>query len=190
MRSRVFSVLVRLSYFVVLASLVSCGDGDRPSGTPTAPTPPPTISDDATVWRLMTQTEPFASYTVFPNTEEFTTGTLNGSEAHRTIVRVTLNARAAGALQNGKLPSGARFPDGSIIFKELRPSTGASATGYAVMYKHSSNALAGNGWLWAQFSPSGDVGYSISNRGGMCTGCHQLEQGPQNDSVRTFERQR
>jgi hypothetical protein len=183
MRSRFF---LGSSYFVVLAFLVSCGDGDPIA--PTAPTP--TLSDDASLWRSITQTEPFGSYTVFPNTEEFTTGTLNGSEAHRTIVRVTLNARTVGALQNGRLPSGGRFPDGSVIFKELRPSTGAPASGYAVMYKDSSNVLAGNGWLWAQFSPSGDVGYSISNRGSMCTGCHLLEQGSRNDSVRTFERQR
>jgi hypothetical protein len=181
MRSRVFSVLFGLSYFVVPLFLVACDE------TPTAPTVP-TINDDTSLWKLITQTEPFGSYTLFPNTEEFTTGRLNGSEAHRTIVRVTMNAKAAGALRNGKLPGGT-FPDGSVILKELRASTGAPASGYAVMYKNSNNSLTGNGWLWAQFNPNGDVGYSISNRGSACTSCHLREQGPQNDSVRTFERQ-
>ena len=130
------------------------------------------------------------SYTLFPNSEEFTTGRLNGSEAHRPVIRVSLNQTAAGALQNGRLPSGARFPDGSIVFKEIRPSTGAAPSLYAIMVKDSSNSLAGNGWLWAEYSPNGSVTFSISNRGSACTSCHQREQGPQNDLVRTFERQR
>ena len=58
------------------------------------------------------------------------------------------------------------------------------------MYKDASNTLASDGWLWAEFSPDGSVGYSVSNRGTACTSCHQREQGPQNDLVRTFERQR
>ena len=196
MKIGVFSKLFGLGTVVALAFVISCGkkDGSSSSGL-TAPmaTPPPStataIRDDASLFRLITQTEPFGSYTVFPNTEEFTSGRLNGSEAHRTIVRVSVNSRAAGALQNGKLPSGGQFPDGSIIFKEIRPSNGAPASVYAVMYKDSSSALAGNGWLWAEFSPSGTVAYSISNRGSVCTSCHLREQGPQNDSVRTFERQ-
>jgi hypothetical protein len=58
-----------------------------------------------------------------------------------------------------------------------------------VMYKDTNNARAANGWLWAEFSPDGAVGYSVSNRGGACTACHSLEQGTQHDLVRTFERQ-
>lgn len=187
-----FSNLCGLGGFVVLAFVVSCSRTDRSSSGPTAPAPPTAtgIRDDASLFRLVTQTEPFGSYTLFPNAEEFTSGRLNGSEAHRTIVRVSLNARAGGALQSGRLPAGGRFPDGSVIFKELRPSNGAPASLYAVMYKDSSNALAGNGWLWAEFSPNGSVAYSVSNRGSACTSCHLREQGPQNDSVRTFERQR
>ncbi len=192
MKIGVFSILFGLGTLVVLALVISCGkqDGSSSSG-PTAPTPSTAtaIGDDASLFRLITQTEPFGSYTLFPNTEEFTSGRLNGSEAHRTIVRVSLNSRAAGALQNGKLPSGGKFPDGSIIFKEVRSSNAAPASVYAVMYKGSSSALAGNGWLWAEFSPNGTVAYSISNRGSVCTSCHLREQGPQNDSVRTFERQ-
>ena len=68
-------------------------------------------------------------------------------------------------------------------------SFGATVT-YAIMYKSADSRLAGNGWLWAEINPNGSVGYSISNRGAACTGCHSLERGPQNDSVRTFERQR
>jgi hypothetical protein len=147
------------------------------------------IQDDASLFRLITQSDPLASYALFPNAEEFTAGRLNGSEAHRPIVRVSLNARAISALQMGRLQAGSRFPDGSIVVKEVKASAGAQAATYAVMYRDATNRLASNGWVWAEFSPSGSVQYAVSNRGSACTSCHQRERGPQNDLVRTFERQ-
>ena len=104
-------------------------------------------------------------------------------------MRTSLNATAFGALQNGRLPAGTRFPNGSVVFKEVRNNGGTTVT-YAIMNKSSGSRLAGNGWLWAELNPNGSVGYSVSNQGTGCTGCHALERGPQNDSVRTFERQR
>ena len=184
-------IVVLASLLVMVIWWAGCS-GDRqstaaPSPTPTAPTSG--LSSDAAFFRLVTQTEPFGAYSLFPNAEAVTAGTLNGSTAHRPMVRVSLNPTAAGALQNGKLPPGARFPNGSVIFKDVRTSGGAT-TVYTVMYKDVTNPLASNGWLWAEYSQTGSVVYSITNRGGACTGCHSLEQGPQNDFVRTFERQR
>jgi hypothetical protein len=101
-----------------------------------------------------------------------------------------MNTRALGALQSGRLPAAAQFPDGAVLFKEVRPRADAPATVYAVMYKDAGNVLAGDGWLWAEFSPDGSVAYSVSNRGTACTACHQREQGRLNDLIRTFERQR
>lgn len=163
---------------------------DESTRTPVGPSPADGIRDSAALFRVISQTDPFTDYTRFPNVEEFTVGRLDGSEAHRSIVRVSMNARALGALQSGRLPTAAQFPDGSIILKEVRGQADAPATVYAVMYKDAGNTLAGDGWLWAEFSPDGSVGYSVSNRGTACTSCHQREQGPQNDLVRTFERQR
>ena len=176
-----------LSCLSVLLLVMACDENNR---TPVGPSPADSIRDSSALFQLITQTDPFTGYTLFPNVEEFTVGRLNGSEAHRPIVRVSINARALGALQSGRLPTAAQFPDGSIIFKEVRPRPDAPATLYAVMYKDASNTLASDGWLWAEFSPDGSVGYSVSNRGTACTSCHQREQGPQNDLVRTFERQR
>jgi hypothetical protein len=167
--------------------MMACGESNR---TPAGPSPADGIQDSAALFQLITQTDPLTAYTLFPNVEEFTVGRLNGSEAHRPIVSVSINARALGALQSGRLPTAAQFPAGSIILKEIRPRADAPATLYAVMYKDVGNTLAGNGWLWAEFSPDGSVGYSVSNRGTACTSCHQREQGPLNDLVRTFERQR
>ena len=178
---------------IIVGYAMACGGSSQPSTSPTTPptTVPTTnsaaIASDAALFKLVSQTEPFGSYSLFPNADAVTRGTLNGSTAHQPMVRVSMNAKALAALQNGKLPSGGTFPDGSIIFKEVQ--TNGATMIYVVLYKDSSNPRAGNGWLWAEFSPSGSVAYSIDGRGAACTGCHSLEQGPKNDFVRTFERQ-
>jgi hypothetical protein len=143
---------------------------------------------DAQLFSLMTTVQPFSRYTLFPNADSVTTGTLNGSGAHQPEVRVSMNTSALGALSNGRLPAGSIFPDGAIIFKRIRSST--QPTVYAVMYKDASNSRAGNSWLWAEFSENGTVLFSIDRRGEGCISCHSREQGLQNDFVRTFERQR
>jgi hypothetical protein len=158
---------------------------------PTAPSSSTTgVADDAALFRLISSTDAFTNYVSFPSAEEFATGRLTGSEAHAPVVRVRLNAAAAGALQSGRLPAGGRFPDGSIVFKEIRATAGSAASVYAVMVKDSGNPLAANGWLWAEYSPTGSAVFSVSKRGSACTSCHLLAQGPANDLVRTFERQR
>lgn len=175
------------AFVLTLALGVGCGSKE---GAPTAPSSPSSaIRDDATFFRLISQTDPFSRYTVFPNAEEFTTGRLNGSEAHRPLVRVSLNGTAVSSLQNGRLAPGARFADGSIVLKEIRASATAATSLLIVMMKDSGNSLAGDGWLWAEYGPSGSVTFSVSSRGSACTSCHRREQGPQNDLVRTFERQ-
>ena len=108
---------------------------------------------------------------------------------HRQIVRVSFNSVAAGVLQNGRLPAGTTFPTGSIVFKEIKPNATVAATLYAVMVKEIGNSLAGDGWLWAEYGPTGSVAYSVNSRGGACTSCHRREQDPRNDLVRSFERQ-
>lgn len=169
--------------------------GPVTQATPTSmPTPAPTASpvqirDDASLFQLVTRDDPFGAYRVFPNADEFTTGRLNGSEAHRPVVRVGLNAVAFGALRNGRLPSGSRFPNGSVVFKTVGPSAGAAPTLYVVMRKDEGGSFSASGWQWAEYFPDGAVAYSINNRGSVCISCHLREQGLQNDLVRTFERQ-
>ncbi len=72
------------------------------------------------------------------------------------------------------------------MFKEIRASQSAMPNVYAL---DQANPLAGGGWLWAEYGPTGSVVYSVTNRGAGCVGCHLLGSGPQNDLVRTFERQ-
>ncbi|MBI5471928.1 MAG: hypothetical protein HY961_06240 [Ignavibacteriae bacterium] len=152
-------------------------------------TPPPTTpTTDAELFALVTAKQPYATYPLFPLVDSVTSGTLNGSTAHQPLVRVRMNRVALGALRNGRLPTGLAFPDSSIIFKEIL--SGGTTQLFAVLYKDSKNPLAGNGWLWAEYSPNGNVLFSIDRRGVGCIACHSREQGPQHDFIRTFERQR
>lgn len=170
-----------LSLFTLF--FLSCSD----FGDPPRPPVPTSIQSDAELFRYVTQTEPFARYALFPRVDSVTSGTLNGSHAHQPMVRVSMNAAAASALQGGQLPAGTTFPDGAVIFKEIR--MGTATVLYAIMYKDASSQYAGNGWLWAEYRPDGTVDFSLTTRGSSCVGCHSLEQGPQHDFVRTFERQ-
>ncbi|MCK7521334.1 MAG: hypothetical protein MZV64_28465 [Ignavibacteriales bacterium] len=80
-------------------------------------------------------------------------GGLPGSDAHRPMVRVSMNQRAYGALDAGRLPEGGAFPDGSVVVKEIRD--GAVTTLLAVMVRDRDNPLSGQGWLWAEYTPEG-----------------------------------
>lgn len=178
---------------VVLACSIACVA--CASDSPTAPSEtrgngtPSAISSDAELFTFVTQTQSFRSYTPFPNLEISAAGTLTASSAHEPLIRVSMNDAAAGVLQNARLPSGASFPDGSVIFKEVLGTNGVVNL-YAVMYKDRRSSFAGNGWLWAELRPTGGAEYSARNRGSACTGCHALDRGPQSDFVRTFESQR
>lgn len=187
-----FSCVTRLPRAnLVLLSMSLCASacGSKPSAmAPTVMSGSVGIDSDSALFRLVTSTQPFAAYTRFPNLDAGADGILTATSAHQPLIRVSMNATAAGALQNGKLPAGATFPDGSIIFKEVL--TGGSANLYAIMYKDRANPRAGNGWLWAEHRPDGGVVFSMTNQGIGCTSCHSLEQGPRNDFVRIFERQR
>jgi hypothetical protein len=60
------------------------------------------ISSDVELFTFVTQTQPFRSYTPFPNLITSADGTLPASSAHQAVIRVSMNDIAAGALQNGK----------------------------------------------------------------------------------------
>ena len=158
-----------------------------PIPTPTpAPTPSPTptpLSADEDLFRLISQTEPYSNYRLFPNTDEISSGRLDGAGAHPSA-RVRLNTPAIQSLEaHGKLPPGGRFRNGSVIVKE----TSSGGPLLAVMRRDGPNQ--GAGWQWAEFRLDGRVVYSVNSRGGACIECHSRQQGVQNDLVRTFERQ-
>lgn len=176
-------ILLASSALVVSIFIGGCTD----RGQPLLDMPDNRIRTDAALFAVVTTHQPFSQYALFPLVDSIASGTLNGSNAHQPLVRVSMNAIALGALQGGRLPQGASFPPGSLIFKEIR--SGGSTLLYAILYKDPSNEFAANGWLWAEYHPDGSVAFSITDRGSGCVGCHSREQGLQHDLVRTFERQ-
>ena len=167
----------------ILMLLFGCDTGTPVDDEGTGP-----FGSDAAVFTFVTQTDPYSAYSLFPHADSVTSGTLNGSTAHQPMVRVSMNAIALSSLNAGRFPSSGSFRDSSVILKEIRNSANQT-TLLAVVVKQTGHSNAGNGWLWAEFQPDGTPVYTTKNKGTGCTGCHSLEQGPQHDFIRTFERQ-
>ncbi len=99
--------------------------------------------------------------------------------------RLRFNSVAASVLDSasGELPLGGVFPSGSVIVKEALLNGNVSLL--AVMKKEPSNDFAGSGWLWAEYSPSGAVIFSVGKKGDGCIGCHSSSVN--RDLVATFD---
>jgi len=94
---------------------------------------------------------------------------------HNKPYRVRYNAIAQAALtDNGKLPAGGSFPDGSLIVKEVYDAGGNTLQILAVMEKAPGNSAAGAGWLWAEYSPDGKEVISVADKGQACISCHSI----------------
>ncbi len=86
--------------------------------------------------------------------------------------KIAYSALTAG----GKLPVGAKFPEGSLVVKEA--ISGGSINIYAIMYKHN------NSWLWGEIRPDYSVIYSVKKEPSPCISCHQ--QSGNRDLVNSF----
>lgn len=83
--------------------------------------------------------------------------------------KLKFNSTALAALDStGELPSGATFPNGSVIVKEV--VSGSGVTLLAVMKKEPSNANAGSGWMWAEYEPDGSTVFSVGKREMVASG--------------------
>jgi hypothetical protein len=108
-----------------------------------------------------------------------------GSSPHGNFT-LKLNAIANAVLdQNGKVPAGKTFPNGSLIVKQVIKNNNIDL--YAIMKKDSSSSVAGENWLWAEYERNGNVYYSVSRKGGSCIGCHST--GTNSDLTKVFDLQ-
>ena len=89
------------------------------------------------------------------------------------FLRTRFNSIAASQLDgSGKVNSGASFPEGSVIVKELYSSQ-TSLSRYAVLYKKAENPNADvNGWVWGYINSDGSVASSATGKGSNCISCH------------------
>ena len=87
--------------------------------------------------------------------------------------KLKFNKIAYNALtDNGKLPAGQKFPNGSFIVKET------SSDIYAMMYKKDGS------WLWSETDTKGSIVYSVDKDPQVCISCHS--QSGQRDLVVSF----
>lgn len=97
----------------------------------------------------------------------------SGSAHPQAFLRTRYNAVAATKLDlNGKIMTGAIFPEGSLIVKELHDNS-TTLGRYAILYKKSGSANADSkGWVWGYINANGDVSDPASKKGSSCISCH------------------
>ena len=107
------------------------------------------------------------------------------SSPHGSFVRIRFNQTAASAM-NSDLSNlgGSRFPDGSIVVKEIYATSGGDLKFYAAMFKTSMDENTGGDWIWGEYRDNGETFYSTSKKGTDCTACHGASGNT--DLVRTF----
>jgi hypothetical protein len=100
-----------------------------------------------------------------------------GTNGPHGTYRLKFNHRAYAQLTDGgKLPTGNKFSNGSMIVKEI--VSGGTVIEYALMYK------LNGAWLWAEISPAFSVKHSVKTDHGVCISCHS--QNGNRDQVATF----
>lgn len=97
----------------------------------------------------------------------------SGSGHPQPFLKTRFNATAAAQLgSNGKINTGAVFPEGSLIVKELYDKS-KKLVRYAILYKNSSSSEAdAKGWVWGYLNEDGTVAESSTKKGTTCIGCH------------------
>lgn len=78
---------------------------------------------------------------------------------------------------NGKLPIGSKFPEGSFIVKDVYKNNAISF--YAYMYKRN------NKWIWGEAYKNGEFIAKASDGEKLCVGCHS--QSGNRDLAVTFQ---
>ncbi len=135
---------------------------------------------DATLFELI---ESNVGYRYFKNSID--TLVSDAESDHGSFVRIRFNSIAVAAL-NSDLSNlnSSKFPDGSIVVKEIYDVSGENIVYYAAMFKSSVDKNSSGSWLWAEYRADGETFYSATKGGVACTGCHSASGNA--DLVRTF----
>lgn len=127
-----------------------------------------TLITDAALWNMVQST---TTWSYYKHNDTFLERG-NGSGHTQSHLRTRYNTRAAAQLDlGGKVLVNPVFPDSSLIVKEL--ANGKTVEQIAVMFKLRGAANAGSGgWIWAEYTPSGEVVRSAIGGAATCSGCH------------------
>ncbi len=143
--------------------------------------PPGKTAEDEKLFKWITSD---TGYYYYQNNPEILPTSEETERAHDNFMRIRFNKKAADVLnQDGHLPKGVMFPDSSIIVKEIYSEKTGAVEVLAVMVKLKGAPNSNKDWLWAEYSLTGDVEYSVSKNGKACISCHKSTY----DNVRIFE---
>jgi hypothetical protein len=147
-------------------SLISCSESTRDI-------------TDSELWTLVQQTTPYTYY------KDISTRVESQGGPHDYIAVKFNNVATESFDTEGKLPVDEEFPTGSLIVKESYTDANSDLNIYAVMYKNAGDSRAIDDWVWAEYSATGEVVYSIDRKGASCVSCHS--QSGHRDYSRIFE---
>ncbi|MFM7022109.1 MAG: cytochrome P460 family protein [Flavobacteriales bacterium] len=142
------------------------------------------IEDPSTVESIFKETNSSKGYTFYKNDSSIVHS--SPESGHNAYFRVRFNAIAAAALtDNGKLPAGKSFPEGSVIVKDLYNTQNGERVLFSVLKKESKNEYSSaKGWIWLEYDQTGKEIYKITNKGDGCESCHSTNH---RDNVRLFD---
>jgi hypothetical protein len=111
-------------------------------------------------------------YTWFQNSNSLLDKS-SGSGHPQPFFRTRYNSIASTKLDStGRIATGAIFPEGSLIVKELHENSSTIGR-YAILYKKSGSSDAdAKGWVWGYINTDGTVAESASKKGSSCISCH------------------
>ena len=136
---------------------------------------------DETLYKWVNSEKDFVYY---KNSDAILPTTEDTERAHDNFQRTRFNKIAASVLNSeGKLPKGGVFPDSSVIVKEIYSDKNSQPEILAVMVKLKGAENSNKDWLWAEYSPKGEVEYSVNKNGKVCVKCHNTGD----DYVRIFD---
>ncbi|NOT38613.1 MAG: hypothetical protein HOP11_14670 [Saprospiraceae bacterium] len=152
---QIFSTLIIMGLLLVLS--YSCNKDEEATGTDK---------------ELLNLVEEKIQWVYFKNSTNYLTKSV-GSGHNFSLLKTRYNALAASQLDaNGKIISNAKFPEGSLIVKDLTNTT-HHVERYAILYKQSTHKDAdAKGWVWGYINTDGTVATSASDKGSICIGCH------------------
>jgi hypothetical protein len=144
--------MYRLFIFLLISSLMSC--------TKDKGVNPELAYKDYSLLDSCKNTSAFVYYKNDPVT------VYSGNTGAHGSFKLKFNKTAYAALtDNGKLPLNSKFPERSMVVKEVL--SGNNINFYAFMYKYKGS------WLWGEVKPNGDVLFSVEKSPSLCINCHQ-----------------
>jgi len=157
MRNKLKTIIILTTFFVSMWAINSCKKEKEATGT------------DKELYEMAKTTSGFIW---FKNSNSLLSKS-SGSGHPQPFLKTRYNSIASAKLDStGKIMTGAIFPEGSLIVKELYDNS-TTLGRYTILYKNSGSADADSkGWVWGYINSDGSVTEPASKKGTSCISCH------------------